>query len=181
MFFKFVKCGEEEIPIPRPECYRDCFRLIRSDAYRYLGEKSSVLRIIALLFRHPGFAAMFWVRLGAVKGVFWPIATVLRMFVFPIYGILIHPKTLIGYGLYITHGHGIIINPSAVIGNNCDLCQFTTVGSNKGSAGIIGDNVYLGPSVCVVENVFIGSNSTIGGGSRGEKHPSFFNSGWCSC
>lgn len=74
-------------------------------------------------------------------------------------------QTEVGYGLYIGHGGPIIINPSAIIGNNCNLSQFTTIGSNEGQAAIIGDNTYIGPNVCIVENVRIGNNVTIGAGS----------------
>ena len=74
-------------------------------------------------------------------------------------------ETSIGYGLYIAHSGPVIINPSTVIGNNCNLSQFTTIGSNEGHAAHIGNNVYLGPSVCVVEDVTIGDNVTIGAGS----------------
>jgi len=81
------------------------------------------------------------------------------------YGILISRKTMIGYGLYIGHGYGIIVNSTAKIGNNCNLSQFTTIGSNDGKAAEIGDNVYIGPNVCIVENVHIGNNVTIGAGS----------------
>lgn len=34
-----------------------------------------------------------------------------------------------------------------------------------GKAAVIGDNVYIGPNVCVVEDVIIGDNVTIGAGS----------------
>lgn len=74
-------------------------------------------------------------------------------------------ETKVGYGLYIGHGGPIIINPTTVIGNNCNLSQFTTIGSNENHAAIIGDNVYIGPNVCVVEDVHIGNNITIGAGS----------------
>lgn len=58
-----------------------------------------------------------------------------------------------------------MINPTAVIGDNCNLSQYTTIGSNEGKAAIIGDNVYIGPNVCLVEDVVIGNNVTIGAGS----------------
>lgn len=81
------------------------------------------------------------------------------------YGIQIPRNTKIGYGFYIGHGIGIVINPTTIIGNNCNISQFTTIGSNDGNAAVIGDNVYIGPSVCIVENVKIGNNVTIGAGS----------------
>ena len=70
-----------------------------------------------------------------------------------------------GYGLYIGHNGPVIINSSAAIGNNVNLSQFTTIGSNKGQTAQIGNNVYIGPNVCIVENVKIGNNVTIGAGS----------------
>lgn len=81
------------------------------------------------------------------------------------YGIDIPSATSIGYGLYIGHGIGIVVNPTAVIGNNCNLSQFTTIGSNHGQAALIGDNVYIGPSVSIVEAVNICDNVTIGAGA----------------
>lgn len=71
----------------------------------------------------------------------------------------------IGFGLYLSHGFGVIINPSAIIGNNCVISQFVTIGANKGNAAIIGDRVFIGPNSCIVENVKVGSKSVIGAGS----------------
>ena len=79
--------------------------------------------------------------------------------------IQIPPHTKIGYGLYIGHGGPLVCNETAVIGNNCNLSQWTTIGTNEGSAAVIGDNVYIGPSCCIVEHVRIGNNVTIGAGA----------------
>ena len=81
------------------------------------------------------------------------------------YGIQIPRDTKIGYGLYIGHGVSIVVNPKTVIGNNVNISQCTTIGSNKGTPATIGDNVYIGPGVCIVEDVHIGCNSLIGAGA----------------
>lgn len=81
------------------------------------------------------------------------------------YGIQIPHTTKIGYGFYIGHGIGIVINGGTVIGNNVNISQFLSIGTNKGTPAIIGDNVYIGPHVSIVEDVRIGNNTTIGAGS----------------
>lgn len=94
----------------------------------------------------------------------------------------IHSCTRIGGGLYLGHGYGIVIHPTAVIGSNVNLSQFTTIGSNKGKAATIGDNVYVGPGVCIVEDVTIGEGSTIGAGAVVTKNtPPPFSVCRCSC
>lgn len=81
------------------------------------------------------------------------------------YGINILWVTDIGYGLRIVHGGPCVINSSAVIGNNVDIYQYVTIGSMYNHAAHIGNNVYIGPSVCIVENVNIGDGATIGAGA----------------
>lgn len=160
-----VRNGEEDIMIPIPKSYTDCITLIRSDYYRHTGQKLSLFKMWIKTFRNPVFRLSFWLRLAAYRGWLYYYARLRLASVSQRYGLQISPTCRIGYGLYIGHGFGTIINPTAVIGNNVNLSQFTTIGSNKGKAATIGDNVYIGPSVCIVEDVCIGSNVSIGAGS----------------
>ena len=54
----------------------------------------------------------------------------------------------------------MVVNCSAVLGDNIDLCQFTTIGSVCLHGAHIGNNVYIGPGVCIVEGVTIGDGVT---------------------
>ncbi len=59
----------------------------------------------------------------------------------------------------------MVINGGTIIGNNVNISQFLNIGTNHNKPAIIGNNVYIGPSVCVVEDVKIGNNSSIGAGA----------------
>lgn len=147
------------------------YEYILSDYCRYYGGDRQLpppkYRVIfrALLARNHCFAYSFWLRLASRRNLFYPLARFMNHRQSRKYGIQISPFTKIGYGLYIGHGIGIVINPKTVIGNNCNISQFLTIGSNNGTPAVIGDNVYIGPSVCLVENVHIGDNATIGAGA----------------
>lgn len=136
--------------------------LIKSDLFRYAGTTSSKA-FIKTYVKEAGFrfsVAFRLVNAGRVKllgAILWKLRNHQQ--------IQILRKTKIGYGLYISHGGPVVVNPSTVIGNNCNLSQFVTIGSNEGKAAVIGDNVYIGHNTCIVEDVCIGDNATIGAGS----------------
>lgn len=160
-----IKNKEEEISIPIPTSYLDCITLISSDYYRYSCTNGSLFKMYLETLKTPSFALNFWLRLSSYRGWLYRYCRVRLSLIARKYGLHIHPATKIGYGLYIGHGFGTIVNPTAVIGNNVNLSQFITIGSNDGLSAVIGDNVYIGPSVCIVENVHVGSNATIGAGA----------------
>ena len=113
-----------------------------------------------------GFNFSVWLRLSASKSWIGKLAYPIFYYKKKKYGIDIHCTTKIGYGLFIGHGGPLIVNPTTVIGNNVNLSQFTTIGANGGrQAAVIGDNVYIGPNVCIIDHVKIGDNATIGAGS----------------
>lgn len=137
---------------------------IRSDLVRYY-EKCNIFIFCCAYLRNSTFRFQVAFRLCHASGIakiigllLWKLSKIRRTIQLP-------RETQVGYGLYIGHGGPIVINPTTIIGNNCNLSQFTTIGSNDGQAAIIGDNVYIGPNVCIIENVRIGNNVTIGAGS----------------
>ncbi|HHR6455458.1 TPA: serine O-acetyltransferase [Providencia alcalifaciens] len=140
---------------------------IKSDLGRYIGQENTSLKnIFVFYFRSVGFRFSFWLRLCNSKNKLIKMIAILnhrRMS--QKYMLDIPRNTKIGYGLYIGHGGCIVVNPTTVIGNNVNLSQFTTIGSNYGKAATIYDNVYIGPSVCIVEDVIIGGETKIGAGS----------------
>lgn len=112
-------------------------------------------------------AFIFWFRLiqNSKNKAITLFAKLMKFRISRKYGIQIPSNTQIGPGFYIGHGIGIVVNSTAIIGKNCNISQFTTIGSNKGKAATIGDNVYIGPGVCIVEDVKIGNNVKIGAGT----------------
>lgn len=153
------------IKVPIPENYHDCVTLLQSDYYRIHGRVANVLQMYLFALREPSFMFLFWHRLSQVKGWLWLYAKWRHRRLMFKYGLMIASSTKIGYGFFIGHPLGVVINHTAVIGNNVNISQFLTIGANEVRAAVIGDNVYIGPQVCLVENVHIGSNATIGAGA----------------
>ena len=109
---------------------------IKSDLFRYYG-KCNKLTFFKGLITNRAFRMQYLYRLCNDKGIKKYIA----IFFYKIFGnkkfVQIPRTTKIGYGLYIGHGGPVIINPTAVIGNNCDLSPFTVIGSTKNSTATI--------------------------------------------
>jgi serine O-acetyltransferase len=140
--------------------------LIKADLYRYYGQYSLALLCKNMLNANRGFRYSFWLRLcNSQNRLIRVIAKLMHRRLSTRYQIQIPPHTKIGPGLYLGHGTAIIVNEAAVIGKNCNLSHFVTIGSNSGKSAIIGDNVYIGPNSCIIEQVHIGDEATIGAGA----------------
>lgn len=166
MTYNKVAIEEDDVLlIPSPECYKDCLLLIQSDNYRHLGKTCSHLYIYKELLFHPLSNPLMWLRLCQFRGRAYRFFNYMyrkncRRFCLDI------PHTIkVGYGFNIGHGLCIVINGETIIGNNVNVSQFMNIGTSNGKTAIIGDNVWFGPSVCVVDDVRIGSNSSIGAGA----------------
>ncbi len=137
---------------------------VKSDLYRYYG-KNDVPTFLRGYLLNRTFRFQYAFRMCQTKGLkrYWGL--LLWRFNRTKRFIQIPRNTKIGYGLYIGHGGPLVVHPTAIIGSNCNLSQFTTIGSNENHAAVIGDNTYIGPNVCIIEDVKIGNNVTIGAGS----------------
>lgn len=156
----------DSIVIPIPESFSDCVFLAQSDYYRYTGKaNASLFTMFYYSWINYNFAFCLWFRLSKVKTLLFPFFRWKLERTCRKHGLSFSRNVKCGYGLHIVHAIGIIVNATAVIGNNVTLHQLTNIGSDKDNAAIIGDNVYIGPQVCLVEHVRIGSNSVIGAGS----------------
>ena len=84
-------------------------------------------------------------------------------------GIEIHPGAQIGKGLFIDHGHGVVIGETTIIGDNVTLYQGVTLGGNGKEHGkrhpTIGNNVMISAGARVLGSLTVGDNSKIGSGS----------------
>ena len=84
-------------------------------------------------------------------------------------GIEIHPGAKIGRGLFIDHGHGVVIGETAILGDNVTLYQGVTLGGTGKEHGkrhpTIGNNVMISAGAKVLGSFTVGDNSKIGAGS----------------
>ena len=143
------------------------WKYIQSDYFRYTGKVLSPFKLSmkALFGVNHCFRYSFWLRMGKSKGLWGRISRQLHKHYSIKYGMQIPVATKIGYGFYIGHGVGVVINRGTTIGNNVNISQFLSIGTNKHTPATIGDNVYIGPNVCIVEDVKIGSDTIIAAGA----------------
>lgn len=97
----------------------------------------------------------------------FPVWIIYRIIFNWILGIDIHEKTRIGKNFVIWHGMGLVVNPSAIIGNNVTLRNNTTIGNahRGGKSPIICDGVSIGPNCVLIGSITIGENAIVGAGS----------------
>ncbi|KQA25143.1 serine acetyltransferase [Vibrio metoecus] len=139
--------------------------LIKSDLYRHTG-RISIGLIMKHLLLNAGFAYMFWFRLCRSRNMLVrTLARLMHRILSVRYQIQLPKETQVGPGLYLGHATGVIVNSTAKIGANCNLSPFTVIGSNKGQTATIGDYVYIGPHVSIVEDVKIGHGAVVGAGT----------------
>lgn len=153
------------IELPIPENYADCLTLVKSDLYRSTGRVLSTMEVLGNLMNPKKVTFMFWYRMCQYHGIFYWLFKVIYKLQSHKRNVILPTQVKAGYGLYLAHAICMVVNEDTIIGNNVNLSQFLNIGTNNERAAIIGDNVYVGPHVSIVEDVHIGSSSTIGAGA----------------
>ena len=99
---------------------------------------------------------------------FVPIAKILSILNFILFGIEIGLRCDIGEGLYLPHTVGTVIGATA-IGRNAVIFQGVTLGAktidigyHKDQRPLIGDSVVIGSGAKVLGGIIVGNNVTIG-------------------
>ena len=149
----------------------------RSDILKY--KKYSNKSVILLLVTQQGLWALLIYRINnsiyrfnspqILKRILLIIGSLFQKLIEIITGISLPYTAQIGKSTYIGHFGNIIINPKAVIGNNCNISQGVTIGiSGRGKrrgVPIIGNNVYIGVNAVIAGDITIGDNVVIAANS----------------
>lgn len=134
-------------------------------------ERDPAIHSSAEVFLYPSFKAILRYRVAhqlyLKKHYFW--ARWISQRTVRKTGIEIHPGATIGKGLFIDHGHGVVIGETAIIGDNVTLYQGVTLGGTGKEKGkrhpTIKDNVMVSAGAKVLGSFTVGENSKIGAGS----------------
>jgi serine O-acetyltransferase len=89
-----------------------------------------------------------------------------RIILTVIYGAFIPYHAKLGNNIIFPHNlFGIFISMTAEIGDNCTIFHHVTIGSSKGLAPKIKNNVFIGCNSNIIGNTIIGNNCNIGAGT----------------
>lgn len=123
------------------------------------------------VFLYPSFHAILWHRVAHKLYCHkcFLFARLISQLSAHFTGIEIHPGAKIGRGLFIDHGHGVVIGETAILGDNVTLYQGVTLGGTGKEHGkrhpTIGNNVMISAGAKVLGSFTVGDNSKIGAGS----------------
>ena len=141
--------------------------LIKSDLYRYTAT-TGFRAFFKCFYYEPGFRFCYFMRNAARYSKFSIPGFFYRVFYVHYthkYGFQIPKEVQIGKGLMIKHFGCIVVNPTAVIGENCYLSHGITIGqTNRGKlqgVPVLGNRVWMGTNSVVVGNIKIGDNVLI--------------------
>jgi serine O-acetyltransferase len=138
--------------------------LINTDIFRYTGGTS--LTHCWRAWRYPGFRYSYFFRKieGASAPARWFYQIMQSVFCSRS-GYWIARGAKIGRGIYLSHYGNVVVNGRSVIGDNCNLGHFITIGkTHRGrlkGAPVIGNRVWIGTGAVVVGGIEIGDDVLI--------------------
>ncbi|BAT58318.1 serine acetyltransferase [Variibacter gotjawalensis] len=120
-----------------------------------------------ILYEYKGFLAL---QAWRVSNWLWSnrrrnLALLLQDATSRVLQISIHPSATIGTSVFLDHGTGIVIGPSASIGDNVTILQGVTIGrryENPEKAPHVGRGVFLGAEATILGAVSVGDYAKIG-------------------
>lgn len=142
-----------------------------ADEIKVIRERDAAIHSDWEVFLYPSFHAILWHRVAHALYTrrCYLSARLISQLTAHFTGIEIHPGAKIGKGLFIDHGHGVVIGETAIIGDNVTLYQGVTLGGTGKEHGkrhpTIGNNVMISAGAKVLGSFSVGDNSKIGAGS----------------
>ncbi|SDH03461.1 serine O-acetyltransferase [Psychroflexus sediminis] len=155
---------------------KSLFKLLKTDYSKY---KKYGGNFFTIFFFTQGFWAILQYRLASsfyysklpsfIKQVLLFCCLIWQKAIEIVTGISIPASVKIGHSFYIGHFGNIILNATAIIGDNCNISQGVTIGvsglGKRRGVPVIGNNVYIGANAVIAGKINIGNNTIVGANS----------------
>ncbi|MAR55600.1 MAG: serine O-acetyltransferase [Rickettsiales bacterium] len=144
------------------------FTTLKSEIDSYFDRDPAARSRLEVCLVYPGFHAMVLYRPAhwLWQNGWFLVARCLMHIARMVTGIEIHPAATIGKGLFIDHGHGVVIGETACIGDHVTLYHGVTLGGISLKQEIrhpqVGNDVIIGAGAQVLGPVTIGEGARIG-------------------
>ena len=142
------------------------FRRLRMDLFAksvFFHGTGGCWRSLTMLLKDGALATTLYRTVAALGRMhLGPIAAVLYKLNSMLTGAVIGRNAKLGEGLVILHTHGIVINSSIRAGKNLVLGHNVTIGTEKGRAPVLCDNVYIGTGAVIIGGIRVGNRARIG-------------------
>ena len=145
--------------------------IFRADLIAVLDRDPACLRLIDPLLYFKGFHGLQTYRFSHLlwKAGRRDFALYLQSQASRVFSMDINPAAQIGRGIFIDHGHALVIGETAVVGDNVSILHGVTLGGTGKETGDrhpkIGDGVMIGAGAKVLGNIQVGNCSQIAAGS----------------
>lgn len=154
------------------------FKALRDDIRACMDRDPAARSALEVILAYPGFHAVVWYRLSnwLWRHRAFLLARVLAHIGRMLTGIEIHPSARIGRGLFIDHGHGVVIGATAEIGDNVTLYHDVTLGGIAPSIDsasqretkrhpTLEDDVIVGSGAQILGPITVGAGARVGANS----------------